>query len=88
MHENRRGRCTTVSTVRSSADAFCANALQKASSGSQSRLALSGASFGACGCGSVRKTDAQFAHIGALRASDYPKNSIPLIITMATAVTP
>ena len=31
------------------------NASGKASSGSQSRLAPSGASFGACGCGSVRK---------------------------------
>ena len=47
------GRCTAASTARSSAEAFCANAVAKASSGSQIKPLLSGASFGACGWGST-----------------------------------
>src|SRR5262245_46812908 len=43
------GRCTAASISRSSADAFCANAVAKASSGSQIKPLLSGVSFGAWG---------------------------------------
>jgi hypothetical protein len=48
------GRCTAASTAKSSADAFWAKAVAKASSGSQIKPLLSGASFGAWGWGSTR----------------------------------
>src|SRR5215467_15748237 len=48
------GRCTAARTARSSAEAFCANAVAKASSGSQINPSPFGASFGAWGWGSRR----------------------------------
>jgi hypothetical protein len=47
MQLNDNGRWTAASTAWSSAEAFCANAVAKALSGSQINPLLSGASFGA-----------------------------------------